>query len=342
MSEIEQPQTTLRETLEANVNAAEAGTLPTIEEARDARPRDEVGRFAPKPKEEAPKVEAKPSQEAQPQQQQPQQQQPQRPTTWKKEYLPIYDKLAQGQPLTPDEAKKLAEYTNQRENEYKTGVSTYKAEATAAKELQEAITPFLPELQANGIQPASWIKNLGTAHYVLVKGNPEQKLQMFRMLAQQYGVPLAAVLQQPEQVPPIVHDLMGQIQKLQQQVTGVTTWRQQQETTSLSSQIAKFQDATKYPHFPVVREKMAQLLETGLAQDLDDAYKQAVRLNDELYEAEKLQLAEASRKPAAVAQARAHAVSPKSATPSGQVTSGAKDRRALLEDRFDSLAGGRV
>ena len=48
-----------------------------------------------------------------------------RPTTWKKEYLPIWDKLTAGEQLTPDEALKLAEYTGvQRESEYKKGVST--------------------------------------------------------------------------------------------------------------------------------------------------------------------------------------------------------------------------
>lgn len=336
MSDIEQPQTTLRETLEANLDASEAGTLPSIEEVKVERPRDEVGRFAQKPKEEVtPKVEA-PKVEAQ-----PDPLQALRPTTWKKEYLPLWDKAATGQPLTTAEWKKLAEYNGQRENEYKTGVSTYKAEATAAKELQDAITPFLPELQANGIQPSAWIKQLGQAHHALAKGTPELKMQVFRELARQYNVPLGAVVQQG-QVPPIVNDLMGMINDLRQQVSGVTTWRQQQETNSLTSEIAKFQDVAKYPHFPVVREKMAQLLETGLARDLDDAYKQSVRLNDELYEAEKLQAVEATRKPQAVAQARAHAVSPKSATPSGQVATGAKDRRAVLEDRFDSLAGGRV
>lgn len=331
----DQPQTTLRDSLEASFNSVEEAAPKEVIVEAPAPTRDEAGRFTPKPKEETP-IEVKPEP-------QPDPLQALRPTTWKKEYLPLWDKAATGQPLTKEEWKKLAEYNGQRENEYKTGVSTYKAEATAAKELQEAINPFLPELQSNGIQPAQWIKNLGTAHYILVKGQPAQKLQMFRLLAQQYGVPLGAVMQQPDQVPPIVHDLLGQIDALKQEVSGVKTWRQQQETTSLTSEVAKMNDAAKYPHFQVVREKMAQLLETGLARDLDDAYKQSVRLVDEAWDAEQLRQAELNRKPQAVAQARAHAVSPKSATPSGQVvTTGAKDRRAALSEAFDSMGGGRV
>ena len=67
-----------------------------------------------------------------------------RPTTWKKEYLPIWDKLTAGEQLTPEESLKLAEYSNQRESEYKKGVSTYKQEADNAKSLVEAIAPFVP------------------------------------------------------------------------------------------------------------------------------------------------------------------------------------------------------
>ena len=89
---------------------------------------------------------------------------PVRPTTWKKEYLPIWDKLTAGEQLTPEESLKLAEYSNQRESEYKKGVSTYKQEADNAKSLIEAISPFVPELQKQNIHPAAWINNLGRAH----------------------------------------------------------------------------------------------------------------------------------------------------------------------------------
>jgi len=340
-----QPQTTLREVLETNLDAVETGTLPTTDEvARDERARDEAGRFAPKPKEEKPKEEVTAPAPVTTTPQAPPVQGLTRPTTWKKDYLPIWDKLSTGAPLTPDEAKKLAEYSNQRENEYKTGVSTYKAEAQAAKDLQEAITPFLPELQQNGIAPAAWIKQLGHAHYALAKGTPELKLQVFRELARQFNVPLGAILQQPNQVPPIVNELLGQIADLKQQVTGVTSWRQKQETDSLTSEVQKFASNTaKYPHFEACRGTMAQLLESGLAQDLDEAYGKAEWMVPEVREAKQLELTQRGSQQQAVTRARAAAVSPKSATPSGQVVTGeAKDRRSTISDALDEVAGGRV
>ena len=337
--EQQQPQTTLRDTLEASFDAAEEAVPQEVAQAE--RVRDEAGRFAPKPKEEAQpvaKVEAKPPVATQPPEQ------PQQwtgPSTWKKEYRPLYDKLNAGLPLTPDEAKKLAQYNLERDNDFKTGVSTYKAEAMRAKELQDAIAPFMGELQAARIPPGQWIQQLGQAHYALAKGPPALKLQVFQELARQYGVPLGAILQQPNQVPPIAQELMQELAQVKQQLGAVTNKFAQQEETSLSSEIEKFAaDTQNYPHFQAVRPTMAQLLETGLAHDLKSAYDKAVWMHEDT---RGQLMAQAAPKPNPVPQARARAVSPKSATPSGQVqAAGAKDRRAALEQAFDELGGGRV
>ena len=42
-----------------------------------------------------------------------------RPTTWKKEYVEVWDKLKGGKQLSEQEFFKFAEYANQREAEYK-------------------------------------------------------------------------------------------------------------------------------------------------------------------------------------------------------------------------------
>ena len=144
-------------------------------------------------------------------------------------------------------------YANQRESEYKKGVSTYKTEADSAKQLKEAIEPFMPELQKHGIHPAAWINNLGRAHYILANGQPEQKKQMFQKLAQDYGIDLnfnsgentTLQYQDPQSVA-----LMQQIQQLQNQVQQVTGWKQQEESTRLMSEIERFKsDVEKHPHF---------------------------------------------------------------------------------------------
>jgi hypothetical protein len=327
---MENEQITLRETLEQSFDAA--APAPEVREARDDS-RDDQGRFAAKVVDEItpePVVEAAP-----------------RPTTWKKEFLPLWDKLNDGVALTPEESKKVAEYSGlQREKEFANGVSTYKAEAVAARDLQSAIEPFLPQLQKHNIRPTEWIGNLGRAHEMLALGSAEQKLQMFTHLAKEYGIPLAALggSYEGQQIDPVVPQLMEQIQRLSGQVNNVTSWRDQQEQIAIQAQLAPFADVKKYPHYEQVRGDMALLLETGKAPDLESAYKKALRLNDEVWDAEQERQAQARATApiAAAAVAKRHAVQTKTSTPRGTTSTGAKDRLSTLHDAFEALESGRV
>jgi hypothetical protein len=274
-----------------------------------------------------------------------------RPTTWKKEYVEVWEKMQSGKPLDKAEFAKFAEYANQREAEYKKGVSAYKAEADNARVLTEAIGPFIPELQAQGIHPAAWINNLGRAHVMLTKAPYEQKVQMFHRLAQDYGIQLNSdSLQMPEQayVDPYQQQLMQQLQATQQQVQQLSAIREQEENARMTQEINRVSsDKERFPHFEMVREDMAQLLERGLAPNLETAYAKAVRMNDEAYKLEQEKLLKSASTQASkaqqVAKAKATAVSPKSVTPSGQVSkTDAKDRRSLLMANLADAEGGRV
>jgi hypothetical protein len=274
-----------------------------------------------------------------------------RPTTWKKEYVEVWNKMQEGKPLDKAEFAKFAEYANQRESEYKKGVSAYKAEADNARELTQAIGQFVPELQAQGIHPVAWINNLGRAHVMLTKAPYEQKVQMFHRLAQDYGIQLNQdALQMPEQayVDPYQQQLMQQLQATQQQVQQLSAIREQEEQARLTQEINRVSsDRERFPHFDMVREDMAQLLERGLAPNLETAYAKAVRMNDEAYKLEQDRLLKSvstqASKAQQVAKAKATAVSPRSVTPSGQVkNTDAKDRRSLLMANLADAEGGRV
>ena len=274
-----------------------------------------------------------------------------RPTTWKKEYVDVWNKMQEGKPLDKAEFAKFAEYANQRESEYKKGVSAYKAEADNARQLTEAIGPYIPELQAQGIHPVAWINNLGRAHMVLSKAPYQEKVQMFHRLAQDYGIQLNQdALQMPEQayVDPYQQQLMQQLQATQQQVYQLSAIREQEENARLTQEISRVSsDKERFPHFDMVREDMAQLLERGLAPNLETAYAKAVRMNDEAYKLEQDKLLKSANTQASkaqqVAKAKATAVSPRSVTPSGQVKkTDAKDRRSLLMANLADAEGGRV
>jgi len=271
-----------------------------------------------------------------------------KPTTWKKDLLPLWDKIAKGETLTKEESKKHLEYLNQRENEFKKGVSVYKAEAERAKALEEAITPFVPELQAQGIHPAAWINNLGRAHMILTKAPHEQKVQMFHRLAQDYGVNLNQINEPQQPVDAYTQQLMQQLYQVNQEVSTIKGRFEQEEQARLNNEIERVRsDRERFPHFDMVREEMAQLLELGKAQDLETAYAKAVRMNDEAFRLEQEKLLSNATKQASkaqqVARAKATAVSPKSVTPNGtQAKVEAKDRRSLLMAQMTEAESGRL
>jgi hypothetical protein len=271
-----------------------------------------------------------------------------KPTTWKKDLLPLWDKIAKGETLTPEESKKHLEYLNQRENEFKKGVSVYKAEAERAKALEEAINPFIPELQAQGIHPAAWINNLGRAHMMLTKAPYDQKVQMFHRLAQDYGVNLNQINEPQQPVDAYTQQLMQQLYQVNQEVSSIKGRFEMEEQQRLANEIERVRsDKERFPHFDMVREDMAQLLELGKAPDLETAYAKAVRLNDEAWKLEQDKLLRQATTQASkaqqVARAKATAVSPKSVTPNGvQAKVEAKDRRSLLMASLMDAESGRL
>jgi hypothetical protein len=272
-----------------------------------------------------------------------------RPSTWKKEYVQIWDKMEAGEQISKEDFIKFAEYANQRESEYKKGVSTYKAEADRARELENAIAPFAQEFEQQGITPAAWINNLGRAHMILSKAPYEQKIQVFQRLAQDYGIQLNGEGVAPVQQDAYTQQLMNQLNQVNQEVSTIKSRFQQEENQRLMSEIERVRsDVEKYPHFDVVREEMAQLLELGKAQDLETAYKKAVRMNDEVWALEQEKLLkdakQAALKAQQVAKAKAAAVSPKSVTPSGKVAEPGdkKDRRSLLSEQLGEAMSRRV
>ena len=270
-----------------------------------------------------------------------------RPSTWKKEYVQIWDKMEAGEQISKDDFIKFAEYANQRESEYKKGVSTYKAEADRAKSYENAIAPFADNLQRRGIQPTQYIENLVRAEQILSNAPYEQKVQAFQKLASDYGIQLNGG--QVTQLDPYTQQLMNQLNMVNQEVSSIKGRFAQEENQRLMSEIQKYQsDTANYPHFDVVREEMAQLLELGKAQDLETAYKKAVRMNDDVWSLEQERLLSSAKQQASkaqqVAKAKAAAVSPKSVTPSGRVAEPGdkKDRRSIIAEHMGEAMSRRV
>lgn len=350
-----------RAMLEAAMEQAEEGTLeapkeveietaPTdtiAEEQAQEKPRNEKGQFAKSEEQqdgETPQFANTEESQDTEEQVEPEYK---RPTTWKKEYKEIWDKMEAGEQITKEDFTRFALYANQRESEYQRGVSTYRQEAESAKQLKEAIVPFVPELERQGINPAALIGNLARAHMVLSTATPDQKVQMIQKLASDYGVQFNPN-GQVQQLDPYAQQLMNQLQTVNQEVSVIKSRFAQEENQRLMNEIESFKSGGDAPHFELVREEMAQLLELGKAQDLKTAYKLAVRMNDDAWALEQEKLISNAKQQATkanqVAKAKAAAVSPRSVTPNGQANSGdKKDRRSLIAEQLSAGAlNGRV
>jgi hypothetical protein len=354
----ENTQTTLRDALEAAVEehapdtpavqtpaAAEsaAPTEQTQETKAEARARDEAGRFAPKAKD----AEAPPEQAAQPVQ--PAVARPPRPSSWKKDYWEHWDKLD----------PKLAEYINQREGEYAKGVSTYKQEWERAKPVLDALAPHLPLYQQYGIDPAQQISKYAEVHRSLALGTPEQKLNTFLRMAQEYQVPVQNLFQRGQDGQIYYAPPAPQAQQAQPtpQTPDVASLVDQKFQTYLATQQTKEFISAKdaggnllHPHVDAVRDTMAQILEAGLADDIPSAYEAAIRHPRHSDIFEQLQQQQTQQKDAERQQkmadeakrARRQAVSPRTATPAGQGSTGKKGLRSVLEEQYDEHISGRV
>ena len=268
-----------------------------------------------------------------------------RPTTWKKEYLNIWDKLEKNEPVSKEEFNKFAEYANQRETEYKKGVSAYKGEVDRIKPLENAIAPYRQHLQQQGINEIALIDNLVKSHFVLAQAPYEQKVQMFNRLAQDYGIQLNG---NPQQTDPYIQQLMNQLNTVNQEVGTIKNRYEQEEQSRLQGEINQaLNDTENFPYFELVREEMAQLLENGKAQNLKTAHDKAMWNVPEVREMEIQKLVSKTsnqmNKQQQVAKAKAAGVSPRSVTPNGVGgQTEAKDRRSILEKELSQAMGGRV
>jgi hypothetical protein len=341
-----------REQLMAALDAAEEGTLEApIEKDIEMAEKDDIS-------EESVKVETSPqdneeiAKDAEPIEfegkNEEKEEKVTRPSTWKKEYVTIWDKMESGEQISKEDFTKFAEYANQRESEYKKGVSTYKAEADRAKSYENAIAPYAQDLQRRGIQPTQYIENLVRAEQILSNAGYDQKVQVFQKLASDYGIQLNGN-GQVTQLDPYTQQLMNQLNMVNQEVSSIKGRFAQEENQRLMGEIERVRsDVEKFPHFDVVREEMAQLLELGKAQDLETAYKKAVRMNDDVWALEQDRLLKDAKQSAIkaqqVAKAKAAAVSPKSTTPSGKVSNpeDKKDRRSLIAEGLGEAMSRRV
>jgi hypothetical protein len=297
-----------KEILEQQFEAAERG--------EDVSPsgRDEKGRFA--------------SRAAQEPAEEPVWMKP--PASWKKDYHDVW--------LKAD--PKMREYAYQREEQMRRGVEPLLSKAQFADAMNQALEPYLQTIQGLGLKPEQAVAALAQADYTLRTAPPEQRYQYLINLASQYGISLNPGQQQAApSVDPLVWQLQNELNNVRGEVMG---WKQQQEMAQNQQLLTEINDfADKAEYFEDARPTMIQLLQSGVAETLEDAYDKAIRLDEDLFDkvqsARQAEIAQrqAVEKNRAAKAARAAAVSVRGSTPGINTAPKAHSRRAMLEEAFD-------
>ncbi len=285
-------------------------TLDEINSREDSVDRDEGGRFAPK----AEKAAAEPKPAAEPVTDEPvveakEDPKPESPVTIPTELQRLGIRKEAAAAIAKDPVV-MQEFLRRSEEMHK-GLETYREKALIGDNFQRALAPYMQNIQAAGVEPVAAMQALFNADAMLRGGNQQQKVQMLHQLARDYGIDIQQAAQTPQQQQTFDPQVFG----LQQKLTQMEQWiqqqnqaREQQETQSLNSEITRFASQPDKVFFEEVRNDMAGLLQAGMAADLNDAYEKACYANPTVRAkvlAQQQAKADAERKAQAVQKAQA-------------------------------------
>jgi len=310
MSSPEAAERTIEEDVAAAMEAVQANA-PAEDDTGPARGPD--GKFAAKEVAAEPEPEAEPAPAAEPAPVAEETEQPAIPDKFA--LPPNYAKKAikeNWSSLSPDVRRELHE----RETEFHKQFTRFDEDRNFGKQVKEVVAPYEPFIRSLGADPVQAFDYLIKTDYALRTAPPEQRKQMFLQAAKDYGINFSAdeVIGGTSNAPaydPRVETLAQQIARLEQAQQSAIQAQQLQEQQGLEQQIADFASRPDRPFFDRVSPMMAALLQSGAANDLDQAYDMAVHADPET---RALQLAsqQSQRTPtsqAAVAKAKAASAS---------------------------------
>ena len=190
--------------------------------------------------------------------------------SWKKEAAAELEKL-------PENVQK---HIIEREAQFHKGLDQYREAANFAKSIDKSISPFKDYLNEMQVTPEDAFKNLLKTEQTLRRGTPQQKIEMMQKLVHDYQIDLGALINTP--FDPNLMNLRNQLEWTQSQLQSSQDFKQSHEDAQIQGTISDF--GQQHEHFEDVRLTMADLLEKGLAENLEDAYAKAVRLNDDVFQ----------------------------------------------------------
>lgn len=169
-----------------------------------------------------------------------------------------------------------------REEASVNGVRQLQSEFAPIRQFAESISPFLAEAAQQGQDPAAYVRSVLSAERNL--RNPDQNARFEALLgiADSYGIPLRQALNQAagrELLPtaPVQPQLPAEVM---QELQAARQFRESMQSQTIEQQVNSFKADKEF--YEDVRVTMADLMDAGIAQSLEDAYDKACRLNPEV------------------------------------------------------------
>ena len=195
-----------------------------------------------------------------------------------------------------DKAKKLyLKRYKEMEGGFTKKTQTLAEERKIAERFRQTTEPFKDYFKQNGIDEFEAFKKLAQTHINLMRGTPQERHNLLLRAAQDYGINLNIgnsnqESHEEQQIDPITQQIFNKLTAQEQMLARIEQEKNAQEYYSLQSKINTFKDTKdangelKYPHFETIKTEMGRLLEAGLAENLEDAYENAIKLNNDLHQ----------------------------------------------------------
>lgn len=208
------------------------------------------------------------------------------PSTWTKEAIAEWATI-------PERAK---QEILKREEDITKGIESYRSRAEAGDIYNSIIEPYRPMLEAEQVDPAQILRGFATNHYILLKGSPEQKLQLAQNLMVAYGIdPVEVALglagRQQQQADPKLKPILDELAQLRNTVAIREQQISKAEYNTALSNVQAFANDPNNIYYSEVEDDILHLMESGAVSTLEDAYAMAVLRNPVTREKEVARLA---------------------------------------------------
>jgi len=254
------------------------------------------------------------------------------PSSWKPEAKEAYIKAERGEQLTAQEIKLLTAEANRRESDYHKGLENYKSHAQRAREFEQALQPYQQTIQQMGLDGPTAAARMLQVEHTLRYADPATKAQMLNKIATDYGIDMGMAQQVPQQDPQTQY-LMQQLNELRNTQQMWQNTIQQQEREKANYELTNFSSTGEKTHFEAVRNDMADLLEAGKAQSLEQAYEMAIWMRPDvrqtLIEQQRIEAQKKYEEQQRATRAKTASVSVKGSSPS---SSGSQPVSGSLRD----------